>query len=282
MNRAKHLVFFGIGILAGAGFAYLDFLGGRISVTFFSITVPLLVAGVVGFFYSGGMLVRDLWHCGDVPAGLAAGIVADGATQGADHEAATERFTYVFRPGYFSRDITYHLTEKSLAWTADADGEMRFSDIRRIRICEMPASLGRPVWRRCVITAESGQPRVLSSNHCVYFGFESQMPVYRPFVDELFRRVRSMNPAVEFWVGYSPAVQWTLIATLGVVTMIFAAVIAVPFFVWADPSGQDFWLMLLFSPIMFLVALVTLVPAWRSLRRNFRHRFDPRTENPLP
>jgi hypothetical protein len=284
MERIKYLIGFFFLALAGAGFTYLDFALGRVGPTLdLALAGPAaVVVGVGGFFYQIYMLIYDAWHRGDAPTANAAANIVDRG-MGPDL-AATKAgsITYGFRPGFFSKEISYRLEENSLGWDGGVAGELAFSNIRRIRIYESAGGKSTPEFQRCIITTQNGKNYSLSSNHCIYLGFESRMSSYQPFIDELFRRVQSKNPSVEYWVGFSPGVHWALTATIVATAMVFCLIAAVPIFVVSDQSGQDFWLPLLFSPFMLGIGAFSIIPAWRSLQRNRPRRFDPRTEIPLP
>ena len=195
--------------------------------------------------------------------------------------AAIRDYEYSFRLSLFSKQASYRLTDKSLVWSEGAErGELAFSDIRRIRVYESPGSRRAPRFRRCVITPKDGRVRVLSSNDLNGAIFESRMKRYLPFVDELLRRLAAQNPNVEYVCGLAMA-AWAvfaaIFAALAITWLLAFVALGVALF-----EGEQIGLISFLLVLLGVVAAITLIPTWRSVRSNRPRRFDPRTENPLP
>jgi len=106
------------------------------------------------------------------------------------------------------------------------------------------------------------------------------MKRYLPFVDELLRRLAAQNPNVEYVCGLAMA-AWAvfaaIFAALAITWLLAFVALGVALF-----EGEQIGLISFLLVLLGVVAAITLIPTWRSVRRNRPRRFDPRTENPLP
>jgi hypothetical protein len=187
--------------------------------------------------------------------------------------------TYTFCLSLFRKDATYRLTDHALPWREGSDdGELAFTDIRRIRIYESP---GMPTFRRCIVTPRTGRSRVLSSNHFVGGRrFESRLKSYQPFVEELLRRISKANPNVEYITGLGLGTWITF-------TLILAAILATGLLSLGGIAasaieGGELVIDVILLVFVGVIFAVFVPPMWRSVRRNRPRRFDPHSENPLP
>jgi hypothetical protein len=189
--------------------------------------------------------------------------------------------TYRFRLSLARKEETCRLGADALLRSGKATGSsIVYKDIRAVRIYRSPGmpGLGGPAastFERCVIRPKHGRPAVLSSNHFAGFGkFEDRSQAFRPFVDDLVRRVADANPDTVFIAGM-PAMlwwAWILILLATVIVAPLAAVLIIVQLINGDPVSPP----LILVTVLLLGVLFSLASYARTVRRNRPRRFDPR------
>jgi hypothetical protein len=122
--------------------------------------------------------------------------------------------SYRCRPSLLDAEVTWTLTPSALESSTGI--RVPFDQIVVVRLngtATVVAGEGRlpaPGTLRCVIRPIHGNTLVLTSSHFLALGrFENRSSEFEPFIRELVRRVRAIQPAVQLLHGMGPGLWWS-------------------------------------------------------------------------